>query len=113
MTPLLTPEKYFRGPTDYTSNEQKLSEKKVEKKSCNVARANGWFTRKYSAPGRSGVQDRIFVKDGAVVFIEYKRVGNKPTGLQCDDALDLRSHGGKVYWTDTVRGTKQILGIYT
>ncbi len=113
MTPLLKPEEYFHGPTDYMNNERKLSEEKIESKSCYVARANGWFTRKYSSPGQKGVQDRIFCKDGCVIFIEYKRIGNVPTGLQCDDAADLRLHGGTVYWTNTVRGTKQILGIYT
>jgi len=113
MTPLLIPAEYFRGPTDYLSKERKESETKVEKKSCDVARANGWFTRKYKSPAQKGVQDRLFVKDGCVIFIEYKRIGNEPTGLQCDDASDLRQHGGKVYWTNTVRGTKQILGIYT
>ncbi len=102
-------DKFFRGPTDYTSNESKLSEKKVEKKSCDVARANGWFTRKYKSPAQNGVQDRIFLKDGAVVFIEYKRVGNEPTDLQCDEAEQLLNHGAEVYWTDTERGTKQIL----
>lgn len=113
MIPLLKPEDYFRGPTDYTNKERKESESKVENKSCDVARAHGWFTRKYKAPGRIGVQDRIFVKDRRVVFIEYKRIGNEPTGLQCDDASDLREHGGQVYWTNTVRGTKEILGIIT
>ncbi len=113
MSQIFTSEEYFCGPTDYTSKEQKLLESKIEKKSCDVARADGWFTRKYSAPGRRGVQDRIFVKNGVIVFVEYKRIGNVPTGFQCDDALELRLHGGKVYWTNTVRGTKQILGIYT
>jgi hypothetical protein len=113
MKAILEPADYFQGPTIHTSNEQKLSEKKVESKSSDVARANGWFTRKYKSPSQSGVQDRIFVKDGMVVFIEYKRIGNEPTGLQCDDASQLRLHGGRVYWTNTVRGTKLILGIYT
>jgi len=113
MKGILEPADYFQGPTDYTSKERKESEKKVEKKSCDVAKVNGWFTRKYKSPAQKGVQDRIFAKDGMIIFIEYKRVDNEPTGLQCDDAAQLRLHGGKVYWTNTVRGTKSILGIYT
>lgn len=111
MIDFLEPKDFFRGPSDYTSAERKLSENKVEKKSCDIARGHGWFTRKYSSPGQKGVQDRLFVKDGRVVFIEYKRVGNVPTDLQCDDAEGLRKHGGEVYWTNTVRGTKEILRI--
>jgi len=113
MIPIFTPAQYFGGPKDYTSKEIKSSEKQVEKRSSEVARANGWFTRKYKSPAQMGVQDRIFVKDGHVVFIEYKRVGKVPTGLQCDDALHLKAHGGQVWWTNTVRGTKEILGIKT
>ena len=109
----LYPSGFFKGPIDYTSNELKLSEKKVEKKSCDIARANGWFTRKYKSPARKGVQDRIFIKEGRVIFIEYKRAGNCPTDLQCDEAQQMKEHGAEVWWTNTVRGTKKILGILT
>ena len=107
MSPL--PEDYFVGPTDYSDSECGLSEKTVEKKSVEWARKNGWFTRKYSSPGQKGVQDRIFVKESEIVFVEYKRVGNVPTDLQCDDAEQLLRHGGAVFWTNTVRGTILIL----
>ncbi len=104
-----TPVDYFRGPTDYTREERKLSESKIEKKAVQWARDHGWFSRKYKAPGRIGVQDRIFVKGGRVIFIEYKRIGKEPTGLQCDDAEALKKHGGEVWWVNTVRGTQLIL----
>lgn len=110
---VLKPIEFFAGPTDYTAKERTRSESKVEKDSVNVARANGWFTRKYKSPAQNGVQDRLFVKGSRVVFIEYKRIGKEPTGLQCDDAAELRAHGGEVYWTNTVRGTKMILRIPT
>ncbi len=105
----LKPADYFKGPVDYTPTERKMSEKNVEKTAIRWARGHGWFSRKYSSPSRKGVQDRIFVKDGRVVFIEYKKVGNEPTDLQCDDALDLMDHGGEVWWTNTPIGTKWIL----
>ena len=112
MNPL-TPKDYFVGPTDYGIGERQKLEKTVETDSVAWARRNGWFTRKYSSPGQKGVQDRIFVKrirnEGMVVFIEYKKVGNVPTDLQCDDAEQLRNHGGAVFWTNTVRGTILIL----
>ena len=110
MSYYLTTGDYFCGPSNYTASEDKLSERKVEKKSVKWARDHGWFSRKYSSPGQMGVQDRIFVKDCRVVFIEYKRVGNEPTDLQCDDAHQLYNAGGEVFWTNTIAGTQWILG---
>ncbi len=110
---ILKPHEYFKGQTDYTTDETKLPEKKVESKACDVAKANGWFRRKISSPSDKGIMDRVFVKDGRTVWIEYKRVGKEPTGLQCDVALQLLDHGAEVWWTNTVRGTKEILGIFT
>jgi len=104
---------YFKGPTDFTEKELKQGEKAVEKKSCDVAKANGWFRRKLSSPGDRGVMDRIFIKEGRAVFIEYKRVGEIPTPLQRQVAAEMLDHGAEVWWTDTVRGTKMILRILT
>ena len=109
MNNYLKSEDYFAGPTDYTPSERKLPEKKVEKKSKDWAKRNGWHSRKWSSPGHTSVPDQIFWKEGRVVFIEYKRIGNEPTDLQCDEAEFILKHGGEVYWTDTLRGTKQIL----
>lgn len=105
----LTPKAYYVGPMDRTAAERKLSEKKIETKCKKWARDHGWHVRKWSAPGNSGVPDDIFVKGGKVVFIEFKRVGNVPTDLQCDEAEQIRAHGGEVFWTDTLRGVKLIL----
>jgi hypothetical protein len=111
MSKHLTPIDYFKGPTlPLFDNESKLSEKKIENKGKQWARDHGWHVRKWSAPGNSGVPDDIFVKGGRVVFIEFKRVGKVPTGLQCDEAEQLHMAGAEVWWTDTVRGVKEILG---
>lgn len=104
---------YWQGPTDYTEKERRLGEKKIENKACDVARANGWFSRKLSSPNDRGIMDRGFIKESRVVFIEYKRVGKVPSGLQRQVAANMLDHGAEVWWTDTVRGTKAILGILT
>lgn len=106
-------DEFFKGPTDFDATEAKLPEKKIEKRAKDVARANGWMVRKWSSPGTNGVADDIFIKDGRVVVIEGKRVGNTPTGLQYDELKEWRKHGGEAYWTNSVRGYKEILGIMT
>lgn len=103
---------YFIGPVFTTDDaEAKLAEKAVENKSCDTARAHGWLPRKYKSPARRAAPDRMFIKEGRVVFIEYKRVGKVPTPQQRLEAAKMLDHGAEVYWTDSVRGTKQALGI--
>ncbi len=105
---------YFKGPVFLTGDpEGKLSEKKINKKSYDVAKANSWYSRNYKTPTNKGAPDRIFIKEGRVVFIEYKRVGKVPTKLQRQVAAEMLDHGAEVWWTDTVRGTKEILDIPT
>jgi hypothetical protein len=110
---IAVPEEYFKGPTDYTDKELKTAEKAVESRSCDIAMANGWFRRKLSSPNDRGIMDRFFIKEGRVVFIEYKRAGKFPTMLQRQVAAEMLDHGAEIWWTDTVRGTKEILGIHT
>ena len=88
-------------------------EKKLEKRCCDVARANGWYTRKFSSPSNRGVPDRIFVKDGDVWFGEFKAPGNTPTKLQAHEIQTLADHGAQVCWTDNVNEFKNFLGIHT
>lgn len=88
-------------------------EKKIEKRCCDVAKANGWWTRKFSSPANRGVPDRIFIKDGDVWFVEFKAPGNEPTKLQWHEIHKLQDAGAQVCWTDNVDEFKQILGIPT
>lgn len=107
-------EEYFKGPVFLTTDaEGKLPESKVESRSTDVAKVNGWWSRKFKTPTNRGAPDRIFVKEGRVVFIEYKRVGKVPTPLQRQVAAEMLDHDAEVWWTDSVRGTKSILGINT
>lgn len=88
-------------------------EKKLEKRCCDVARANGWWTRKFSSPSNRGVPDRIFLGEGRVVFMEFKAPGNEPTKLQQHEIDTIRQHGGEAYWTNNVEAFKKFLDIHT
>ena len=89
------------------------AEKKLEKRCCDVAKANGWYTRKFSSPSNRGVPDRIFIKDGDVVFMEFKAPGNEPTELQSHELKQICDHGGNGCWCDSVDMFKQFLAIHT
>ena len=88
-------------------------EKKLEKRCTDVAKANGWWSRKFSSPANRGVPDRVFLKDGDVVWIEFKAPGNTPTPLQDHELALIKKHGGNATWVDNVDDFKQILAIPT
>ena len=104
------------------------AERDVQKKTVSCARRLKWLAYKFSAPGRRGVPDYIFMRkvDPAayeVLFIEFKATGKKPSGLQwlCIKAIRLcgvevlvidSSEEGKAQFKDrqlfSVPGTKKI-----
>ena len=88
-------------------------EKKLEKRCTDVAKVHGWWSRKFSSPSNRGVPDRIFIKEGKVIFIEFKAPGNEPTPLQLHEIRQIGIHGGRVFWTDNVDKFKMILEIHT
>jgi hypothetical protein len=90
-----------------------LSEKKLERRCSDIARANGWYTRKFSSPSNRGVPDRIFIKDGDVVFVEFKAPGKTPTKLQIHELKEITDKGGNAVWCDRVDDFKQFLAILT
>lgn len=78
------------------------------------AESRGWWTTKYTSPGRRGVPDRIFLRkrqgEGKrTVFIEVKKVGEEPTVQQAKVHRDMRAQGAEVYWTDNLEEAKQWL----
>ena len=90
-----------------------ISEKKLERRCGDIAKANGWYTRKFSSPSNRGVPDRIFIKDGDVIFIEFKAPGKLPTKLQLHELKEICDHGGRGVWCDNVDMFKTFLSIHT
>jgi len=88
-------------------------EKKLEKRCSDLARVHGWWTRKFSSPSNRGVPDRVFLKDGDVVWIEFKAPGKDPTPLQMHEITEIEKHGGNATWCDNVGDFKKILKIHT
>ena len=88
-------------------------EKKLEKRCTDVAKAHGWWSRKFSSPSNRGVPDRVFLKDGRVVWVEFKAPGNRPTKLQGHEIDLITKHGGIADWCDNIDKFKNMLGIMT
>jgi hypothetical protein len=60
------------------------------------ARYRGWWCAKFSSPMQRGVPDYIMIKDGVVLFVEFKKPGGVPTKLQMYKHEEMRVHGADV-----------------
>jgi hypothetical protein len=98
-----------------------MLERDVQSKSVKAARKAGWWASKFVAQGRRSAPDYIFAKkvathdwreDSHVFFVEFKRLGEKPTELQAQEHTVMRSHGLTVYVCDSVESFMEILRNY-
>lgn len=88
-------------------------EQKIEEAAVSLAELHGWKAIKVTSPGVRGRLDRLFIKGGRHVWIEYKRpgLGCRPSPLQADELEDLLAHGAEAYVHDSVAATAKVLGI--
>jgi hypothetical protein len=77
-----------------------IRERDIEAKVVKWAKANGWLTYKFVSPSQRGVPDRIFIKDGCIVFVEFKAPGKKPTPLQAQTIRKMKDAGCEVWVCD-------------
>ena len=89
-----------------------MLESKIESKLVKFCRENGICTRKFASPSNRGVPDRIFCKNGKVLFLELKRTGEKPTALQYRELDTLQRQGMKATWSDNYEDAAQVLSEY-
>jgi len=85
-----------------------MLESYVERKVCDYAKRRGWLVRKLQWIGRHGAPDRVFVKSGRIVFVEFKAPGRKPTKNQEQEIARLRREGCEVHVVDDIEVGKAI-----
>jgi hypothetical protein len=82
-------------------------EKEIEKKICDYAKSKGCYVRKFVSPNNRSVPDRLIIAPGgAVLFLEIKRGGEKPTKAQALEMGALDKVGAHVGWCDNVTSGK-------
>lgn len=86
-----------------------MLEAQLEQKCCSYAKSQDWFVTKFVSPNNAGVPDRILIKDGRVVFVEFKRKGEKPRKLQEFTISLMRQHGADVAVVDNFSDFKEML----
>lgn len=79
-----------------------VRESSIEHRVTERAKENGWLVRKLSWIGRRGAPDRLFMKAGVVVFVEFKQAKKKPREHQNQEHIKLRAAGMYVVIIDNV-----------
>ncbi len=80
-----------------------MRESKIEKDVCDHASELGWLVYKFVSPGTRGVPDRVIMKNGIVIFIEFKKRNEVPSGLQKKQVKKIRDRGIKVFIVDDLK----------
>lgn len=86
-----------------------MRESTIEAKICRHAKQNGWLVYKFSSPGTRGVPDRIFIKNGRLIFVEFKSSDGELTPLQNLQIEKLKKAGMEVYVINNVPDGKALL----
>ena len=83
------------SPSAPGGDSRKLTsrESTIEKAVCDYAKKQGCITMKLSGANQRGQPDRMFIKNGRVLFIEFKAPGKLPTALQTRWLADLSTEG--------------------
>ena len=90
-----------------------MLESKIEKSVCDYAKKQGFYVRKFKAPGQRGVPDRIFLSPiGQVFFIEFKAEGKRPSDLQKREIRLIENCKGSVYVIDNVPDGKLLVDVF-
>jgi len=88
-----------------------MLEKTIERRVVTLAIAAGWLAFKWVSPSQRSVPDRIFIRDGEVVFIEFKAPGKTATVSQQRMIEKLRDHGMTAHVCNSVEGGRYALSI--
>ena len=86
-----------------------MSESTIERAVCAYAKAWGCLVMKLAGPNQKGQPDRMFLRDGKVLFIEFKSPGKQPTALQYKWLRDLIAQDMQAEWCDDIGKGKEMI----
>jgi len=89
-----------------------MLESAIESAVCKYAKSKGWLVYKFVSPNNRGVPDRIMLRNGVIIFVEFKATGKQPTTLQQYIIKRIRGEKFKVYVIDSVEMGKKTLDSY-
>jgi hypothetical protein len=87
-----------------------ILESKVEQKASKYAESIGYLSLKINIVGQRGWPDHLFINPyGHHLWIEFKKLGEKPSKIQHYRLKQLIVCGVAAYWTDNYERAKELL----
>lgn len=84
-------------------------ESDIEGDAVAFAERRGWWVAKFVSPGRRGVPDRLFIRGGRHVFVEFKRGDETARRQQTKRHREMREHGAEVHVIDNLKDAYDLL----
>ena len=72
-------------------------ESTIERKCTLFARQQGWFQVKIEKASIRGIPDRLYIRDGKTVYVEFKNAVGRLSEEQVRVIAQMREHGAEVY----------------
>ena len=88
-------------------------EKSVEAAVCAYAKKLGWLVYKFTSPGNAGVPDRLFLRAGVALFVEFKAPGRKARPEQRAQMAKIEAVGVRCYVIDSADKGRQLFDAET
>ena len=79
-----------------------VRESHIENACVAFAKRKGWMVRKVHFVAHRGAPDRLFIRNGRLVWVEFKAPGKKPRPDQLAEIERLQSEGLEVEVIDNV-----------
>src|ERR1700690_3653567 len=94
-----------------TENEDQIFqlESDLEEHATRWPRGRGWYSRKYRAAGGRGVPDRFYLRNGRVLFVEFKRRPAVPTVQQWEEIQALLDAGADALYVDSIEDFRAVI----
>ncbi len=85
-----------------------MLEKYIEKEVSKFARSEGWISYKFVSPSHRSVPDRVYIKNGVVLFVEFKSAGKVSNKGQDAEHRKITNAGIAVYVIDSIESGKEV-----
>jgi len=87
-----------------------MLEREIEGKARLWAVSRGWLVYKFTSPGKRSVPDRLFLRGGRAVFIEFKTAAGRLTPGQKREIGRIQDAGCECYVCRSVEDAQRVLG---